>query len=64
MSLSKKLIEDIFIKLNKKKVSDSAKIEMIKLIEKYSYKIAKQAIKNADYMGRKIVIKEDIKIQE
>jgi len=52
------------MKLNKKKISDSAKIKMIKLIEKYSYKIAKQAIKNADYMGRKIVIKEDIKIQE
>jgi len=64
MSLSKKLIENIFMKLNKKKISDSAKIKMIKLIEKYSYKIAKQAIKNADYMGRKIVIKEDIKIQE
>lgn len=52
----------IFKKTGAKRISENAQIKAGKLIEEYSFKIAKQAIKNAEYFGRKTIREEDIKI--
>lgn len=60
MNLSKNSIKYIFKKAGAEKVSDKAQIKMKKIIEEYADEIAKKAVKNSRYMGRKIIKEEDI----
>jgi len=61
-TLSNNSIRKILKKEGAEFVSENAIIEMRKLVEEYSTKIAKKAIKNALYSGRKTIKKRDIKL--
>jgi len=61
MLIPKNLAKRILKKMGAKRISKSAQIELAKSIEEYSFKLAKLAIKNAEYLGRSTVKKEDVK---
>ena len=51
----------ILKKAGAKSISRGAQIKLVKILEKELSIIAKQAVKNAEYLGRKRVKSEDIK---
>jgi len=57
LRLGKRILE----KAGAKRVSKDAQKEIIKIIENYGINVAKLAVKNAEYFGRKTVKKEDFK---
>jgi len=54
-------VERILKRAGAQRVSESAKVEMVKAIEKMATKIAKKAYKIAKSDGRKTVREDDIK---
>lgn len=61
MLISKNSAKKILKKVGAKRVSKPAEIKFTKLLEKYGIEIAKSAIKNAQFLGRKTIKEEDIK---
>ena len=55
-------MEKIISEAGAERVSKDAKLELKKIIEEYSIKIAEKAIKFAHHAGRKTVKSEDIKL--
>jgi len=55
-------VERIIRKAGAQRVSESAKVELAKAIEKNAIKIAKKAAKLAKNAGRKTIREEDIKM--
>ena len=43
------------------RISKNSALKLKKILEEYAKEIAKEAIKNAQYSGRKVVKSEDIK---
>ncbi len=50
----------ILKKAGAKRVSKSAKLKFIKLLEKYGSELAELAVKNAEIFGRKTIKEKDI----
>jgi len=55
-------MEKIISEAGAERVSEDAKLELKRIIEEYSIKIAEKAIKFAQHAGRKTVKSEDIKL--